>query len=275
MNNHQELSYELYVFKVLTVFREPLFRKIIGKIAIPPGSKGLDAGCGPGFITRILAEQTGKEGHVTGLDISRDFLDYANKMHKQENLDFVYGDVNNLPFDDGVFDWVWSVDTVWPGPKEMGCPAENPSGIIHEYHRVLKPGGKIFILYWTSQKLLPGYPILEARLNTTSSATAPFAEHLAPENHVMNARKWLQDAGFKDTCSRTFLHDINAPLSENDRESLFILFDMLWSSAEKELDIKDYQKYKSLCDPLSPDNVLNNTEYSGFYTYTMFKGLNR
>ncbi len=274
-NGQLEFSEDLAVYKMLTEFRVPLFETVLSQIRIPKNSHGLDAGSGIGTFTRMLAEETGEGGHVTGLDISKEFLEYAEHNNNSENLEYIHGDINELPFEDQVFDWIWSVDTIWPGPKELGCPSEEPMGIMNEFYRVLKPGGKMYILYWTSQKLLPGYPILEARLNTTSSATAPFAEGGDPLNHIMNVRNWLKFSGFRDTISRTFLCDINTPLSDNDKKSLSILFDMLWGSAEKELEVMDVQKFKHLCDPSSPENVLNNEGYSGFYTYTMFCGIKK
>ena len=268
----QEFSEELAFYKLLTEFRVPLFKTVLSQIRIPMNSHGLDAGCGIGTFTRMLAEETGEDGHVTGLDISKEFLRYSEQYNNTENLEYIHGDINELPFEDQVFDWIWSVDTVWPGPKELGCPSEEPMGIMNEFYRVLKPGGKMYILYWTSQKLLPGYPILEARLNTTSSATAPFHDRMDPLHHNMNARLWLESVGFKETLGNTFVHDINAPLKQNEIESLGFLFDLLWSAAEDELEEEDYVLFRRLCDIDSEESVLRNPDYYGFYTYTLFKG---
>jgi len=32
------------------------------------------------------------------------------------------------------------MDTVWPGPREFGCPAEEPFSIMEEFYRGIKPG---------------------------------------------------------------------------------------------------------------------------------------
>jgi demethylmenaquinone methyltransferase/2-methoxy-6-polyprenyl-1,4-benzoquinol methylase len=58
----------------------------------------------------------GPTGHITGLDLSSELLPYAEDIVKKaglsERISFRVGDVNDLPFDDDIFDWAWSVDLV-------------------------------------------------------------------------------------------------------------------------------------------------------------------
>jgi ubiquinone/menaquinone biosynthesis C-methylase UbiE len=49
---------------------EPAIRSAIRALELPPGSRGLDAGCGVGTHTLWLAEATSPDGYVTGIDIS-------------------------------------------------------------------------------------------------------------------------------------------------------------------------------------------------------------
>ena len=102
--------------------REPIFRSAIQALQLPPGSRGLDAGCGIGLQALLLAETVGPAGHVTGLDLSPELLAYAEDMVKEaglsERISFREGDVNKLPFDDDTFDWAWSVDCVGYAPIE-------------------------------------------------------------------------------------------------------------------------------------------------------------
>jgi ubiquinone/menaquinone biosynthesis C-methylase UbiE len=256
----------------LSEFRKPLFNLIIKSLDLPNGSKGLDAGCGIGFYTKILAESVGDEGNMIGLDVSKEFITYANKNQVQ-NIQFEEGDINSLYFKDKTFDWIWSADTVWPGPKELGCPAEDPTRIIKEFYRILKPGGMLIIIFWSSQKFLPGYPLLEARLNTTSGATSPFVNGMNPKNHIINAKHWLEKGGFKNISAKTFLADINAPIDENTRNALNIFFQMFWGQSERQVSKEDWNEFKRLCDPNSDDNILQNPNYYGFYTYTIFRGV--
>lgn len=269
----RDLLNEIATFESLTVFREPLLKSILSSINIPAGSRGLDAGCAIGSTTQKLGDAVGIEGEVVGLDLSKDYISYAKKEHQTKNVHFLEGDITDLPFQADSFDWVWSMDAAWPGSKESGCPAEVPTGIIREFHRVLKPGGSLYLFFWSSQKLLPGYPILESRLNTTSSATAPFTKKMNPWNHTMNGRFWLEKVGFHTIEATTYLGDITAPLSENDRMSLLLLFQMLWGESEREVEADDWKEFKKIGTPGSADFVLDNPHYYGFYTYTLFRGM--
>ena len=172
----ETLEPEIFTHKMLYFLREPAIRAAIQELSLHAGSSGLDAGCGIGLITQLLSEAIAPAGHVTGLDLSAQFLNYAKDntrdFHLHRNIFFQEGDVNNLPFDNDTFDWVWSMDTMWPGPKEMGCPSEDPFLMVKELARVVNPGGIVAMLFWSSQRLLPGSPRFEARLNTTSQAAA-------------------------------------------------------------------------------------------------------
>ena len=180
--------------------------------------------------------------------------------------------MNKLPFDDDTFDWVWSADAVWIGPKEMGCPAEDPLPLLKELARVVKPGGSIAILFWSSQKLLPGYPLLEARLNTTSSGTAPFTRGMRPELHFLRALGLFRDAGLDKPTAHTFVGDAHAPLSDDIRRALTMTFQMLWGEAQSELTPEDCAELQRLCQPESPDFILNLPDNYAFLTYSMFCG---
>ena len=84
----------------------------IEALQLPPGSRGLDAACGIGLQALSLAEGVGPTGHVTGLDISPEFLLHGEEIVKKaglsERISFRKGDVRQLPFDDASFDWAWS-----------------------------------------------------------------------------------------------------------------------------------------------------------------------
>ena len=263
---------EYKTYEILTTFREPLITQVIKFLNIEPDSRGIDIGCGIGRITRLLANKIGLKEKLTGLDFSNDFLNYARKNSKHENIEFIQGDINRLQLQPHSFDWIWSMDTVWAGSKEFGCPAETPDEILNQMYRILKPGGKIYLLFWTSQKLLPGYPLLEARLNTSTSANAPFVEAMSPDHHVLNCKRWLAKANFKNIRANTFLGDISGPFSEEKKNALTTFFQMFWSETEKEVSKADWEKFNALCSPDSNEFILNQPDYYGFYSYTLFQG---
>jgi len=241
----------------------------IQELQFPYGSSGLDAGCGFGLQTVLLAESVGEAGHVTGLDISPESLfyarDIADKVGFSERVSFQEGDVNELPFDDDTFDWALSVDCVGYAPIE-------PSPLIAELARVVKPGGNVAILAWSSEKLLPGYPQLEAHLNATSAGIAPFLKGKKPELHFHRALGWFREVGLEKCKAQTFIGDVYAPMTNEHRSALEALFQMRWPSVESELAEEDWAEYQRFCLPESSDFILNLPDYYAFFTYSMFQG---
>lgn len=97
------------------------------------GLAALDVGCAMGFYVERLA-RLGWDAH--GLDIS----EYAVAEGERRGVaNLVVGTVDELPFEDGCFDYVFSIDVV-----EHLEPAL-AEGMAMELHRVLRPGGLCFL----------------------------------------------------------------------------------------------------------------------------------
>lgn len=217
-----------------------------------------------------LAEAVSPGGHVTGIDISRECLaraeETASKSELAAQVSFQYGDMGDLPSDDDAFDWVWNADTLWP------VGGKDPRPLVRELVRVVKAGGTVAILFWSSQRLLPGYPLLEARLNATCAANFPYTDDTKPELHILRALDWLQEAGLDNLRARTFVADVRAPLGDVARDALTGSFQMLWGKAEPEVTPQDWAQFQRLCQPESPGFILNLPDYYAFITYSLFWG---
>ena len=250
--------------------RDPVIRQAIRALQLPEGSRGLDAGCGIGSHTLLLAEVVGTGGHVTGLDLSAELVAYAQDLAEQSDLSkqvsFRHGNVNELPFDDNTFDWAWSVDCV--GHPTVG----EPLTALQELARVVRPGGQVTILGYSTQMLLPGYPLLEARLNATASAMTCLAKGRKPEAHFLRALGWFRKAGFAEPMARTVVGTVCAPLDAGIRRALISLFDMLWGERQSKMAEADREDFRRLADPESPDFILDSPDYYAFFTYSMFVG---
>lgn len=250
--------------------RAPVIESAIRALQLPLGGRGLDAGCGIGLHTVQLADAVGPAGHVTGLDLSPQLLSYAGELAAEaglaERVTFREGDANALPFDDYSFDWAWSVDCVGYAPMA-------PVPLVKELARVVKPGGCVAILAWSSEKLLPGYPLLEAHLGATSAGIAPFVDGRSPESHFPRGLGWLREAALCELAARAFAGSTHAPLSNGHRMALEALLEMRWPGAESELSDRDRAEYRRLCLPESPDFILNHPDYYAFFTYSMLSGI--
>jgi len=252
---------------------DPLRAATIGSairaLQLPAGSRGLDIGCGIGLPALQLAEAARPGGQVIGLDISRPVLAYARRRVGGSpyagRISFNQGDMNRLPYRDNAFDWAWSVDCV-------GYPSGSLPAILKEICRVVRPGGSVSLLAWSSQQLLPGHAMLEARLNANCSAYAPFLEGVPPLDHFQRALYWYAELGLVKAVCTTFLGEVQAPLTPEIRTALSLLFDMLWGKPSPEASQTDIDEYHRLCSPESPDCILDVPGYCAFFTYTMFTG---
>jgi SAM-dependent methyltransferase len=262
---------DIYIQRALEAnpLREPLLRSVIQHLQLPLGSHGLDAGCGIGLQMPLLAEAVGTDGRIRGVDLMPELLAYGELMMAKAGLShqitFDRGDVSSLPFDDNTFDWAWSADCI-------GYPAAELTRLLKELMRVTKPGGSVYILAWSSQQLLPGYPLLEARQNGTCSAYIPFLKDKSPELNFMRALSSFHDAGLDGATARTFVGDVQSPLSSGQRTALLSLFEMLWGEQQPEVAAEDWAEYERLCKPGSADLILDIPDYYAFFTYTMFQG---
>ncbi len=249
--------------------QEPVTYSAIRALELPPGSRGLDVGCGYGAQVLLLAEAVGLAGHVTGVDISQEFLDYGRELAKKsgvaERVTLVEGDMNKLPFDDNTFDWAWSACCVGYFPGD-------PIPALKEMVRVVKPGGSVIILVWSSETLLPGYPLLEARLRATSAGIAPFVRGMRPEGHFLRMLGRFQEIGLEEREARTFVGDVQAPISDDLRKALIGFFQMRWPGVEAEISGEDWELLQHLIRPESPDFILDKPDYYAFFTYSMFRG---
>lgn len=107
------------------------------------GKKVLDAACGSGYGTKILAEGAAE---VVGMDISAEAIAYAENKYKQSNTRYLIGSVERLPFGDQTFDVVVSFETI----EHVNESIQN--SFLSEISRVLRKDG-ILIMSTPNKKI--------------------------------------------------------------------------------------------------------------------------
>jgi SAM-dependent methyltransferase len=102
--------------------------------SLAPGQSVLDAGCGVGYGSAMLARAGATE--VVGVDVSVRAVEAAADKAPQ-NASFLAGDVHALPFEDARFDLVVCFEVIEH--------VERQDEVIAELARVLAPGGVLAI----------------------------------------------------------------------------------------------------------------------------------
>jgi len=96
--------------------------------------RALEAGCGTGYLSWLLQKE--RRWPMIPMDIMPEGLRYARKMGVQRP---VQGDATRIPFSNGIFDLVLSIDVL------AHLPRGAESAAADEMARVLAPGGLIVV----------------------------------------------------------------------------------------------------------------------------------
>jgi len=100
----------------------------------------LDVGCGAGKLCFLFNDYVRGGAKIIGGDFSNELLDKAREKNKQlgANIDFQFLDFNEkFKFDDNTFDLCTSAFAIYY--------ASDLDFTFGEAHRVLKPGGRLFV----------------------------------------------------------------------------------------------------------------------------------
>jgi arsenite methyltransferase len=117
----------------------------LGRLA--PGEDVLDIGCGAGTDTLVAAQMVAPAGQVTGIDLTPEMLSRARRAAVEmgaTNVDFVEGDVEQLPFAAASFDVAISNGVIDLIPDK--------DAVFSEILRVLRSGGRLQIADVTIQQ---------------------------------------------------------------------------------------------------------------------------
>lgn len=151
---------------------------------IKNGDSVLDLGSGAGndcFVARALV---GDEGRVTGLDFTEKMIEKARNNASKlgfENVEFVYGDIEEMPLESGAFDVVISNCVLNLVPDKRKA--------FSEIFRVLKPGGHFSVSDVVISGNLPDKLKEDAEM---------YAGCVSGAVQIEDYLDMIQDAGFKD-----------------------------------------------------------------------------
>ncbi len=180
-----------------------LTRKIVDTLGLRTGESLLDAGCGLGAPAIHIASEYGVQ--VTGVTISP--VEAARAEARagdagvSDQVRFEVGDYHALPFGEHQFDAVVAIESLFN--------AFDLEKALLEFHRVLRPGGRVAISEM-------------AKTSDASAAKKPFPQAREP----MTADRWVQEfeaAGFvveeRIQSRRVYAHTGKRYLNHHDEVS--------------------------------------------------------
>jgi ubiquinone/menaquinone biosynthesis C-methylase UbiE len=110
------------------------------RMALKAGDRVLDLSCGVGWATRLLARAVeGGQGVAVGVDVSEEMIARARAASRDvENLLFAISAAEEIPWRDDYFEKVLSIESFYY--------YQDQEVVLRELHRVLAPGGELYIL---------------------------------------------------------------------------------------------------------------------------------
>lgn len=120
----------------------PLLRAVANRsmdlLALQPGERVLEVGCGSGVFLPVLAEGVRESGKVIGLDQAPTFVEQARqRTYETQWIQVDQGDACALPYPDQAFDAAHC--------ERVLMHLEDPSAALCEMRRVVRPGGRVVV----------------------------------------------------------------------------------------------------------------------------------
>jgi ubiquinone/menaquinone biosynthesis C-methylase UbiE len=157
-------------------------------LALAPGQRVLEVGCGTGDEARRLRREVGEHGAVTAIDLSEHMLREAKVRDAKSHwpTDFKQADVQQLPFDDGVFEATRVSRVLLHVPDAQGA--------LREVLRVTVPGGRVALIEPDFDTLVMTHPDRDI----TRQVVRCFVDSFAHGDIGRWLPVWLQEAGLTE-----------------------------------------------------------------------------
>lgn len=182
-------------------YSRPLAQELVDLLAVSPGSRALDVGCGPGALTGVLVARVGAH-RVSAVDPSPPFVEACRARHP--DVDVRQGTADALPFDDHSFDVTAANLVVHFMP--------DPVAGITEMARVTRPGCWVAATVWD----LAGQRSPMGPVWTAFDRVAPGhpGEGHLPGGAAGDLELYLDEAGLSDVVATELAVTVTHPTFE-------------------------------------------------------------
>jgi ubiquinone/menaquinone biosynthesis C-methylase UbiE len=181
-----DMTDDIYFDQSYEFTKERFEKSGVDPFEIFKGKVVVDAGCGSGKFSAALARFGAAK--VIGVDIGERGLDFArtqaSKVHYGDRLEYRYGSLLEMPFQDGSVDMVWSNGVIHHTLAYETC--------LSEFHRITKSGGSLF-LYVNGRMGLLELLMDTLRLSTEVVPRSLFQHFLRLQGINSGRLYWMMD----------------------------------------------------------------------------------
>ncbi len=256
--------------KLFNAFAAPELRQAIASLAVRPGMRVLDAGCGTGEALGWFAAEVAPKGAIMGIDLAAAHVRAAHATMPEDCAQVLQANLMEAPLERASFDLVWSVNVI----NHLRSPLAGVDALV----ALLRPGGRIAL---GQSSLLPDmYFAWDARLErlVNEAVRQYYRDRYQLDERDLTAVRaivgLLREAGLRDVHVRTFLIERTAPLRAEDEDYLVeAIFRDTWGSRlQPYLSSSDYEELLRLCDPRHPDFALRRPDFHFLQSFTLVVG---
>ena len=256
--------------RLFNAFAAPEIRQAMASLALRPGMRVLDAGCGTGEALRWLADHVGPSGTVIGMDLATPHVRAALGMAAESRSLLLQANILAPPMAPASLDLVWSVNVI--------NHLRSPIAGLQTLMALIRPGGRVAL---GQSSLLPDmYFAWDSRLERlVNEAVRQYYRdrYQLDERDLTSIRALaglLRQAGLRDVHVRTFMIERLAPLRlEDENYLLTAIFRGTWGARlQPYLSSSDYEEVTRLCDPNDPNYALRRPDFHLLQSFTLAVG---
>jgi SAM-dependent methyltransferase len=257
--------------RLFNAFAAPELRQTVASLALKPGMRVLDAGCGTGEALGWLADEVGPTGTVIGMDLATPHVRAAHSAAAESRSLLLQGNILAPPMAPASIDLVWSVNVI----NHLRSPVDGLQTLM----ALARDGGRVAL---GQSSLLPDmYFAWDSRLERlVNEAVRQYYRdrYQLDERDLTSIRAiagLLRQAGLRDVHVRTFMIERIAPLRREDESYLLsAIFRGTWGTRlQPYLSSDDYEEVMRLCDPSHADYALRRDDFHFLQSFTLAVGV--